>query len=386
MKKWFLVFLSMMLLLSACSVLSPDQQASGKDNPSSQLSPSPSPTPTPTPTPSPTPSPSPTPTPRPSIAPEDLEVYTGPLHHVFYHFLIAYPEVARTTGYWKNLATDCVTPTEYWRSLEELYKNGYVLMNINDYITINEDGTITQNPILVPKGKKPLVMSFDDMSYYSKNHGKGICDKVILDENGEFAMLTRLDDGSDKITYDNGCIPLLEKFCKENPDFSPFGDKGLLAMTGYDGILGYRVQRDSPNRESEVKDAKVVVEALKDAGWTFGSHSYGHIHMQKVGAERVREDTQHWADEIMPVVGETSVYVFPFGEYTKHDQQEFQILLQNGFKILCGVGMPPYAKAYETYYFMDRQNIDGYSLSNSAKWLKPLMDAQVVYSVEERDK
>ena len=62
--------------------------------------------------------------PRPTPAPDELEEYTGPLYHVFYHFLIAFPEIAKGNSYGINLDNDTVTPTEFWRSLEELYKNG----------------------------------------------------------------------------------------------------------------------------------------------------------------------------------------------------------------------------------------------------------------------
>ncbi len=385
-----LALLLALFALAGCSYLpssSPSNApgSSGGDLPSDAPSSSPAALPSPDPTTTPTPTPSLTPTPRPTINPEDLEEYTGNIHHVFYHFLIAFPEVAYSNPYGKYMDEVCVTPTEFWRSLEELYKNGYVLMDINGYITEDENGNVKKARLMVPKGKKPLIMSFDDINYYSANHGKGICDRIILDDNGNFAMSTVQSDGSELITYDNGVVPLLEKFCEEYPDFSPFGAKGLLAITGYDGILGYRVQRDSPDRDAEIEAVKPLVEALKLSGWTFASHSYGHIHSQKVGIDRVKTDTEHWENEVASIVGDTQVYVFPYGEYTKHSEPEFQHLLQSGFKILCGVGMPPYLKAYGSYIFMDRQNIDGYSLRNSAKWLEPLMDPSVVYCPEERN-
>jgi len=317
-------------------------------------------------------------------APDELEEYTGPLHHVFYHFLIAFPEIAKTNSYGINLDNDTVTPTEFWRSLEELYKNGFVLIDINRYIDYGEDGKVKLAKIMVPKGKKPLIMSFDDINYYSKNQGNGICDKIILDEDGNLAMLTYQPDGTALITYDNCVVPLLEKFIEQYPDFSPFGDKGLLAITGFDGILGYRTQRDSPNREAEIKAVAPVVEALKSRGWQFASHSYGHIRSKSVGLDRVKSDTKNWENEVASIVGDTKIYVFPYGEYTKHDQAEFKHLIDSGFVFFCGVGMPPYLKVHDGYIFMDRQNIDGFSLRNHAKWLAPLMDNTYVFCHKER--
>lgn len=317
-------------------------------------------------------------------APSELEVYKGEIYHVFYHYLIAYPEIAKKTSYGADLFKDCITPIEFRRSLEELYTNDFVLVDINSYLSYDETGNAKLEPIIVPKGKKPLVMSFDDINYYSKNLGKGTCDKIILDDKGNFAMLTIKNDKKELITYDNCVVPMLEQFCKEYPDFSPFGVKGVLALTGFDGILGYRVQRDSPDREEEIKAVTPIVEALKDSGWTFASHSFGHIHFKTAGLKRVKSDTKNWKNEVASIVGDTQVYVFPFGEYTDHSSEEFQYLLDSGFQIFCGVGMRPYIKAYNNYLFMDRQSIDGYSLVNHTKYLEPLMDNKKVIDTKER--
>lgn len=374
------------LLLTACtptpSVDSPLPSELAEDTPS------PSPLPSPSLEPSPEPSPE-----EPSPSPIELEEYTGPLYHAFFHFLIAYPELAYTTNYGKNLDRDCVTPTEFRRALEEMYKNDFVLMNLNDYVDIGEDGTVTKKPIMVPVGKKPLILSFDDINYYQKNHGIGICDKVVLDENGKLAMLTVLSDGTEQITYNNDVIPMLEAFCEEYPAFSPFGDKGLLCLTGYDGILGYRTQGESPNRESEIEVVKPVVQALTDAGWYFGSHSYSHFHMQedkKVDLERVKADTRKWRDEVGSLVGNTPIYIFAYGERPSWDDPKFQAIIAEDFAIFGGVGItkpdtPPYVKHTDTYYFMDRWFIDGTSLRNYPDRLAPLLDAAAVYCPEERD-
>ena len=378
-----LALFTAMLPITGCGLVPDASSPDVQQTPDSTPQP-PTVAPTPTPTPVPTPTPSPTPTPRPTPDPSELEEYTGDIFHVFYHFLIAFPEVAKANPYGRDMDVVCVTPTEYRRSLEDLYKNGYVLVDINKYITVNDDGSVSKAPLMVPKGKKPLILSFDDINYYSKNLRKGICDKIILDDDGKLAMLSILEDGTELVTYDNDVVPMLETFCEDYPDFSPFGDKGVLAITGYDGILGYRTQSDSPNREAEIQAVLPIVEALKASGWTFASHSYGHIHARSVTLDYVKKDTDRWLDEVGSIVGETQVYVFPYGEYTKHDDAKFQHLLNRDFRILCGVGIRPYFKPYDTYAFMDRQNIDGYTLRERVEELKPLMDAKKVYCAEER--
>ncbi|MDR1691941.1 MAG: CapA family protein [Oscillospiraceae bacterium] len=394
MAKRILAAALLFALLSSCAPPpgSPTPQMttpSAEDSPVPDVLPSPDPPPAQEPPPSPeqTPSPTPTPAPSPSPSPIATESYDGALYHVFYHFLNAFPEVAFQTSYGDDLDEVCVGPREFWSSLEELHRNDFVLVNLNDYNEVGADGTIVGKPIQVPVGKKPIVISFDDINYYHQNLGKGICDKVILDENGKLAMQTKQPDGSLLVTYDNDVIPLLEAFVEEHPDFSPFGAKGLLSITGFDGILGYRTQAGSPNRESEIEAVKPVVQALLDAGWYFGSHSYSHFHLKsdKVDAEKVKSDIRRWRDEVGPLVGDTRIFIYPYGEWPEHGGEKAEAILAGGFNILCGVGMPPYYKKYERFVFMDRQFIDGNSLRGHRKWLAPLMDAAAVYCPEERN-
>ena len=379
--KRLLLLILALILLPACAEKEIFGEAPGPVPVES--SPAPSPVPVQLPSPKPLPAPTPAPTPLPTPDPGVLEEYSGPYFHVFFHYLIAFPDIAYSTSYGKNLDTDCVTPAEFRRALEELYNNGYVLYDINRLFetVTDEDGaeTVRMIPARVPKGKKPLVMSFDDLNYYQKNLGKGTCDRLIIDSRGQFAMQTVMSDGSVRITYDNDVVPMLERFVKEHPDFSPFGDMGTLALTGYDGVLGYRINRDAPGRESEIEAVRPVIEKLRENGWSFASHSYGHRHFQKESLEKILDDTQKWDGEIAAVLGPTKVFVYPYGESVKSDDAKFAALYDKGFRIFCGVGMRPYLKAFRSYMFMDRQSIDGYTLRNSGKYLEPLMDSGRVF-------
>ncbi|MFQ9739281.1 MAG: hypothetical protein ACLR06_17395 [Christensenellaceae bacterium] len=51
-------------------------------------------------------------------------------------------------------------------------------------------------------------------------------------------------------------VPIVEEFVAKHPDFSYRGARGTIFLTGFDGILGYRTQRDSPNRKRETEKAK----------------------------------------------------------------------------------------------------------------------------------
>ncbi len=45
---------------------------------------------------------------------------------------------------------------------------------------------------------------------------------------------------TERLVGDYDLVPILDSFIKEHPDFSYHGRKGILAMTGYNGVLGYR--------------------------------------------------------------------------------------------------------------------------------------------------
>ena len=66
-----------------------------------------------------------------------------------------------------------------------------------------------------------------------------------------------------------------------------------MAMTGYNGVFGYRTDTDYVKKEhleddqakwlqahpeynfdKDVADAKVIAQALKDEGWEFASHTH----------------------------------------------------------------------------------------------------------------
>ncbi len=68
-----------------------------------------------------------------------------------------------------------------------------------------------------------------------------------------------------------------------HPDFSFRGAKGVIALTGYEGILGYRTDElESPAFAKEKEEALKVVQALKDNGWSFASHGYGHLNTETI--------------------------------------------------------------------------------------------------------
>lgn len=360
-----------------------------------------------TPTPEPTGTISteePTQTPKPTVTPYELVEYKGRIEHIFFHSLIAFPELAFTQTDKKALVTstwfkDFVTVSEFKKILQALYNDGYMLINANDIFeerTVDGVKRYEVKTFLFPKNKKPLIMSFDDTNYYSNKLGYGTVDKLILDDKGKVVTYTRMKDGREIISDDNEYIPIIDKFVEEHPDFSFNGAKGMICLTGFDGILGYRTHRDSPNKQSESEKVKPIVKALKDTGWYFASHSYKHGAMAGYNVAQMRDCAQKFKNEVTPLIGETKIYVYPYGSWKTGEVQDI-LYKEFGFTYFCSVGVNYYIKTradMNYILFQDRANIDGWTLVRNGHLLEkykdwgtprfPSMIVDDIYNEEER--
>ena len=92
------------------------------------------------------------------------------------------------------------TVDEFCRILEEMYTRGYVLVSIYDVASYETqaDGTqvMKHQPIYLPEGKKPFVLSVDDVSYYEYMTGHGFASKLVVGEDGTPTSEYTNPDGS----------------------------------------------------------------------------------------------------------------------------------------------------------------------------------------------
>ncbi len=97
--------------------------------------------------------------------------YNGIVEHLFFHPVIAYPELAFDGDYQSDGLDDwMLTVGEFVKILNSLYENNYILVDIADVWseTTDENGktVMVKNTLYIPEGKKPLVFSYDDVNYY----------------------------------------------------------------------------------------------------------------------------------------------------------------------------------------------------------------------------
>ena len=93
---------------------------------------------------------------------------------------------------------------------------------------------------------------------------------------------------------------------------------------------------------------------MKDSGWEFASHTWGHINPLAYGTTRPYRIRRRWLNNVATVVGDTDVLIFAFGAdigdwqpYTS-DNQYFTYLKSQGFNIFCNVDSSQYWCSSET--------------------------------------
>lgn len=339
----------------------------------------------------------------PTVMPEGGErngvkyvAYDGVVEHLFFHPVIAYPELAFDgDSQEKGLDTYMVTADEFRKILESIYANNYILVDIADVWreTTNENGqpVMVRNTLYLPEGKKPVIFSYDDTNYYQYMLENGFPHKLVIGVDGKIWSWGKDPQGNEVISRDLDAIPMLDKFVEEHPDFSPFGAKACLSLTGYEGILGYRTQislsdwseEKESRRQTEREAVRPIIAELKRTGWTFGSHTWGHIRLGCQDMGRIRLDTQKWLDEVGSLVGETTILFYPHGERPDGNDwtqtgEVFRYLQSQGFRVFCSVGKESFSciKKDICAVICDRLHPDGASLRHSRSGYLQFYDAK----------
>lgn len=344
------------------------------------------------------PSTAPSGTPTPSEAPKDIKPAAAPkaptepldpdvettvwedntqVPHLFFHSLIVDADTAfkdRESG--AGYADYMVTVDEFTKILKQIHDKGYVLVSPRSLGQADQSGKFVTNELKVPKGKKPMVISIDDVSYYEYMEGDGFATNLKVTDDG--VKNTYTDPKTKKTDVgDYDVMPIVDEFVKEHPDFAPYGNKGVIALTGYNGVLGYRTSpsvygpsSDHPNKniKQDIATATTVANALKDDGWEFSSHSWGHINFTKSSVARIKQDTERWKKDVQPIVGPTNLLIYPFGADISgvpgYSGPKYDYLKKAGYDYYFNVdgSTPAWGQLGDGYLREARFNIDGISL------------------------
>ena len=314
--------------------------------------------------------------------------------HVFFHTLIVDAKKAFSSNKSAQYNEVMTTVDEFNKMMQSMYDKGYVLVSLKDIakMEIQADGTekMTMQPIMLPEGKIPFVLSVDDVSYYEYMDGHGFASRLVIGEDGKVTNEMDMEDGTVQ-TGSFDVVPILEDFIEEHPDFSYKGAKGILALTGYNGVFGYRTsdfwyndncdyyinnehnnkekqEYTTPNlniEEDKVK-AKQVADALREQGWELASHSWGHRDLGQISYEEFQWDTDMWEREVRPILGDVDIIIFPkgadIGSWKPYEEtnERYQYLKSKGFDYFCNVDSSQYwVQIGDGFFRQGRRNLDG---------------------------
>jgi hypothetical protein len=286
-----------------------------------------------------------------------------------------------------------VTTDEFDQITQRLYDAGYVYVRLRDLVvqTTDSEGNVHFAPnteLKLPAGKKAIVLSIDDCSYYHSYEAAGFPDKLVLDENGK--VKCQYTDASGNTTIgDYDVVPRLDSFLAEHPDGSYHGARGIMAMTGYNGVFGYRTDIDyllqenlmedqrkwldehpDYNYDQDISDATVIANALKEEGWEFASHTWGHLSVTDKSAEALKVDNEKWVATVEPIVGKVDTIIFAHGndigswEGYSSDNEQYAYYNSAGYHFYCNVdgSVPYWVQITDGYVRQGRIDVDGYRL------------------------
>ena len=323
---------------------------------------------------------------------KNLVTFTGrDVVHLSVQVLIAQPERAfADQNYGSAYKRNFISTREFSALIGQLYAGGYVLVSMDDIVErrIGDGGEtlLIEKTIQLPPGKKPLMLTQTQVNYYTymvdpdadgipDKNGAGFASKLIW-ENGKFKN-EMVSAGGDTLVGNFDMVPILEEFLLSHPDFSYRGARAILAVTGYNGIFGYR--------GGELDGARPLVDALEKAGYDMAFYTYFNSDYSSIAASEIREETNRWQKHIQPVLGHTPYMVYALSgdiaaTNTAYSGDKFAVLRDAGFQYYLGFCTEgkPWFRLEAGYVRMGRILANAENLSRHPEWFAGICDPATV--------
>ena len=273
-----------------------------------------------------------------------------------------------------------VTIDEFSKILDQLYANNYVLVDFDDFVSVGQTVSGTDQfeakSIFLPQGKKPLMLTETMVNYFeymvdSNNDGvadaggAGFANKLVLDENGDIKA-QYIDSSNNTLTGNYDFVPILEDFIKAHPDFSYRGARAILAVTGSQGIFGYRCNtsyvstKGNDFYEQEKAGAIAIVEALKAKGYRLACYTYENGKYRDMNSAGITADLQSWTQQIKPIIGDLDTFVFAqASDLSDYTGTSFNVMYQTGFRYFISNSKDPSTEVNNTYVRQKRLMVTG---------------------------
>lgn len=199
----------------------------------------------------------------PELPPNEL----GKVMVLMYHVITPLsPTASKSVIEWTR------TPDDFRKDLELLYEKNYYLVNLVDLV----------NGLEVPRGKTPVVLTFDDAAkgQFSQNEGK----------------------------WDPDCaVGMIQTMYEQHPDFGRAGSFYLNPSA---------TQSDSP----KLTVWSSMLKEMVDMGFELGNHTVTHPKLKSLSQAGVAKEiagVQTWIDQNIPGY-QMQTLAMPFGIYPQN--------------------------------------------------------------------
>ena len=322
-----------------------------------------------------------------------------------FQLLIADPERAfRDETYGVSYKNNFVTTTEFANILQQLYENDYILISLDDIYHMETDELgqtyLSSKELYLPQGKKPVMITQTQVNYNTymidgdgdklpDKDGDGFASKLIIDANGNLTCEMVNSDGSVTTgAYD--LVPILDSFVETHEDFSYKGAKAVLAVTGYDGLFGYRTTTAAGDifgddkRQEEIDQAIAVIQKLRETGYDIACYTYENIGYGDSEIDAIDADLSGWTNEVMPILQDVNIFVFAKSDIANasaiYSGEKYNKLAALGFKYFIGFceNGTPWQMITDSYVRQGRLMVTGNNLANNPAWFDGIFQVDAI--------
>lgn len=346
-----------------------------------------------------------------ATAQSQLVEYKDPtmIPNLSFHVLIA--DLARAMADTDDLAgsynKNFVSTEEFTKILNQLYSNGYVLVDFDSFVSANSDTEGNElffsNSLWLPADKKPVMITETMVNYFAymvdgdkdgepDAKGDGFACKLVLDDNGD--IRAKYVDGQGQTLVGNyDLVPILEDFIKEHPDFSYRGARAILAVTGDEGVFGYRINtsyiatKGQEYHDNEVAGAQELVNALRSKGYTLACFTYSNKAYKDMNATQIQADLQSWTQQVTQFIGNVDTFVFArtsnITDYSENGGA-FKVMYQSGFRYFISNATSPYTEVTSKYIRQNRLMVTGQNMRHYSSQFTGMFDCNAVLDMTTR--
>lgn len=300
-----------------------------------------------------------------------------------------------------------VTTGEFSKILTQLYNNGYVLVDFNSFVSAQTDlegnEKFMVKSIMLPEGKKPVMLTETMVNYFAymvdgdgdgkaDAKGDGFANKLVVDANGDIKA-EYIDAAGQTLTGNYDFVPILEDFISQHPDFCYQGARAILAVTGHEGVFGYRCNTayissvSQQYYDEQVAGAKTITNALRDKGYTIACYTYKNDAYGKLSAAQIQADLQSWASQVVNVIGQVDTFVFAkqsrltdYGD----GNAAFRAMYTSGFRYFISNDQSPLTEINDTYVRQNRLMVTGENMQHKSSQFSGLFDTNAVLELSTR--